>query len=369
MPTPTCSLSAAVVRGNPAVRGGDRGAEPAEPAGPLGIVRGGRAARGGSIVRGGDPGVHALLETVTIPAGECAVDGEGACSSGEVLDAIFEFADEVASTSRRAKAPETVEAAVELAATALGCGTEACVISNPEFQRAVDLPASAVRRELAVRFKAAGPRDTTDLLSNFDIDRVLQQWAAQFEDFFNHPVNMMDFEATGGSLARVDPAAVLAGREAQIVAGGDTPRRPCRTAACVLNTDVSSGRGKHWVAVFVDCRPEDAGTPWTVEYFNSAGNAPPDPVTRWMEETAARLAPVRRRRGAAETRTVSSFQRGAAVVTVPVTDIRHQESRTECGLYTLYYIRRRLEGAPAADFQSERIPDEAMIGFRKLVFR
>ena len=57
------------------------------------------------------------------------------------------------------------------------------------------------------------------------------------------------------------------------------------------------------------------------------------------------------------------------VVTVPVTDMDHQESQTECGLYALYYIRRRLEGVPYAFFFEQLVPDAAMTAFRAHVFR
>jgi hypothetical protein len=37
--------------------------------------------------------------------------------------------------------------------------------------------------------------------------------------------------------------------------------------ACIVNTDISSGRGKHWFALFMDFR---TSTP-ILEYFNSSG--------------------------------------------------------------------------------------------------
>ena len=110
--------------------------------------------------------------------------------------------------------------------------------------------------------------------------------------------------------------------------------------------------------VFGDCRGEGE---WSVEYFNSAGNPPPPPVTRWLEETASRLMTYR----ASHPRKYGD----GAVVPVPLTDIRHQDSQTECGNYALYYIRRRLEGAPYSEFRETRIPDVAMLAFRKHIFR
>jgi hypothetical protein len=61
--------------------------------------------------------------------------------------------------------------------------------------------------------------------------------------------------------------------------------------------------------------------------------------------------------------------RGAPVEAASLTGVAHQESQTECGLYALYYIRRRLEGAPYSAFASGHIRDEAMTRFRSHLFR
>jgi len=47
---------------------------------------------------------------------------------------------------------------------------------------------------------------------------------------------------------------------------------------------------------------------------------------------------------------------------------RHQRGDTECGVYSLYYIRQRLEGTPARWFATDTVPDDAMIKFRKHLF-
>lgn len=319
------------------------------------------------------------VQTDTSECAAAAARGEGQpCSSRRVVAAIQHFIAAAAPEAEEGptrELPPTLPAAatpearaVRTAARVLGCDSESCVVTHPRFRQHVQAAGAGLEGaggthlldiELDRRFKTEGPRDSTQLLSNFNIDGVLQEWAAAFPEFYNYSFNMMDFEAAGGSLARVDAAGILEGRESQNLGKmGGLVRRPCTTFACVLNTDVSSGRGKHWVAVFGDCR--GAGE-WTVAYFNSAGNPPPPPVTRWLETTAARLAELRAR---------APRRYGDGPVTpVALTDVRHQDSQTECGLYSLYFIRRRLEGAPLEEFRDARIPDAAMVEFRKHVFR
>jgi len=280
--------------------------------------------------------------------------GCGVCSTRRTLAQIASFlkAEGRAAVSKPAAAPAAV---VKAAAAELDCGTEACVVRHPRLASYIARtagPAAAATHAAAVeaQLKPAGPRNSDALLSNFDIDGVLARWAAEFPSFFNCPYAMMDFETEPYLFGRLSLAEVAAGAVPQAVfAPGASrqaapARRPCDTFACVLNTDTSAGAGKHWVCVFADLR----GERWAVEYFNSAGNPPPRPVARWMEEQAARA--------------------GRPVDTFAVTDVAHQRSDTECGVYALFYVRARLEGTPAGRFGGAPVPDSEMLAFRKHLF-
>ncbi len=347
----------------------------------------------------GDQTQRRALEGLTSTETECA---EGACtkdgapcSSKPVLVAIAAFSQHVSGSMegsgpgpKSAPTPETARengrqdgdknrpgahgplpggtapeaAAVRKAAAAVGCGSESCLLAHPRFvnyaEEEFGLEPKRLQREKDLRFKAAGPRLGHALLNNFNIDETLQRWARVFTSFFPYPFAMMDFDRTGEPFATIDPVAVLAGEiPINLGPGLEETRRPCQTLGCVVNTDVSTGKGKHWVAVFVDCRGPGG---WTVEYFNSAGRPPPKAMTNWMERTRARLATARK-----------SGKTDGAVTAVAVTDVAHQESQTECGLYALFYIRRRLEGTPAAYFEdpTKIITDDEMTEFRKHCFR
>jgi hypothetical protein len=379
-------------------------------------ARGGDGARGGDAVHGGGKGTPAeiarALEGLTTTTDECAEDVEHAegtpCASRKMIGAVSAFVKTGAGGHGAAAAAATgagaatgaaiaegllpdaatrEAAAVREAAQVLGCGSESCVIAHPAFAQFVEetkvLPASEIPRELALRYKAAGPRDEPAWLNDRNIDETLLRWARVFRDFYPCPFAMMDFDKTREPFAALSIPALLtgAGAGASVLsadngamrpnaAGRSAPRPagPVTTFGCVVNTDESGGTGKHWVAVFVDCRAAvgDLAAPWTVEYFNSVGRPPPRPMVAWMERTRAQLVDHRARAAR-----LPASARGAAeiVQTLAVTDIDHQESRSECGLYAMYYIRRRLEGTPPAFFSRQRVPDEAMVQFRKHVFR
>ena len=329
-----------------------------------------------AVVVGGADGIKgAALEGVSTTPSDCAEGVPHAagtpCASKKIASAIVAFAESIdagegggaaaASASPLLPTAKTPEAkAVRAVAKILGCDSESCVVAHPDFRSFAtenELASGArIDADLEVRFKEQGPRNSTELLSNTNIDGVLRRWAREFPEFFPCPFAMMDFDATGEAFAEIDLPDVLEGKVPKGLADG-LDLGPRRCFGCVVNTDVSSGRGKHWVAVFVDCRAGAA--PWSVEYFNSSGRAPPKPMVRWMERSRARLADYRAAKGT----------KAADVVAVPVTDLDHQESKTECGLYALYYIRRRLEGSPYAVFTEKIVPDAAMFKFRAHVFR
>jgi hypothetical protein len=333
--------------------------------------------------------IHAPAADVEWPIAELAAstcecaesikqqDGQP-CSSDKVIDTIIEFVRDVGGQAENASAakvaegvsegtlpdgPSTEAKAVRIAAAVLGCTSESCVISHPQFASFARKKGISrrIEQDKALRFKAAGPRNTAALLNNFNIDETLQRWARAFPELFNYPFAMSDFDQTHENLDVIDPADIVEGRiDLDLGPGAGIVRRPAPCIACVLNTDTSRGRGKHWVAIFADTRPR-GGAPWTVEYWNSAGRAPFASAARWLEKAKASLAQLR-------SSDPKKYGNGP-VVTVPVTEVDHQLGDVQCGMYALYYIRARLEGKPISFFQGDRITDDVMGEFRKYVFR
>lgn len=176
------------------------------------------------------------------------------------------------------------------------------------------------------RFKAVGPRTTTKWLTNHNIDDNLSSWSIEFPHFTAIPFSTDDIYHVDAPLLKC--------------ISKNMPKTAY--AACVLNTDSSSGPGEHWVCIFFD------KINGTVEYFDSAGNDPSVTVKRFLSQF------------------LSSHPswRYVKVVITP-----HQEKNTECGVYVLFYIRVRLEGRSYKYFMFHRIPDTHMEAFRKYLFR
>lgn len=253
----------------------------------------------------------AHLTTNTSECSDLAPGVAGTCLSKESVFVLEEYLN-----------VEDIGAYVKEAAGQYGCDTEKCVIQQLERRK----PNRQLRRDLDLNYKQKGPRSTTALLSNIDIDATLTAWTRAFPRFTFTPFAMIDFDKHGHPLASLDLVRV-------------SKKHECW--ACVLNTDVQSGPGEHWVCLFADFRGD---TP-IVEYFNSTGNPPPREVTAWL-----------------------GTQQAKGVRTRIANRRAHQRYNTECGVYVLYYIRSRLEGQPVEYFTTHRVSDAEMVEFRKHLF-
>jgi hypothetical protein len=285
---------------------------------------------------------------------EC-VNNSCVCSSKPILEGIKKY---IYSTSDSEKKDNINELSnekndesnnikiIEDAKKILNCDTESCVLNK--LKSTDVLSKYIIDRELKTKFKVKGPRNTSELLNNHHIDDTLMLWAREFPHFYPCPFSMIDFEKTHNKFGTINLADLLNGSETYTDPEYGLKKGPFTSFGCVLNTDVSTGRGKHWICVFVDMRPKQM---WTIEFFNSSGNAPISTITKWMERQRANLLPFHK------------------VDTVPSTNILHQTDDFSCGSYALYYIRSRLDCIPYSYFLKNRIEDEQAVKFRTHLFR
>lgn len=217
---------------------------------------------------------------------------------------------------------------------------DADLVKAGVFEKLDPVLGKLAKKELAERFKPEGPAASDTWLSNWDIQKVLVQYMRRFKFFLALEPVMYDFMDYDNELRDFDPEAARA--------------KGITCIACVLNTDTSSGPGKHWVTMFIDLRHPDNKT---FEFFNSSGKGPTSRVNKYFGELAERI-------GATYYHTAGQ---------------EHQFSDSECGMYSLYYIWHRLlealplesssAGASARKFAlKSRIPDKAAYQFRSKVF-
>lgn len=243
----------------------------------------------------------------------------------------------------------TPQGTMEIAKKQLGCNSQKCVLEKLSNQ----LGREEVVKEISLYLKIQGPTDDT-LLSNIHIDNTLKQWMYTHSEFFAWNFNMLNYASysyvNGRVINRPDTLATIQFSDLCL---GNYDGKKYKCGGCVINSDVYQNGGIHWMALFADTRSD----PWTVEFFNSSGNSPAPEWVNWMEKTKNCMHNLQ-----------TSLATKPDIVSTKVSSIRHQKSRTECGLYSLFYIWARLNGIPYTYFAKNSIPDQLMFEFRHHLF-
>jgi len=113
----------------------------------------------------------------------------------------------------------------------------------------------------------------------------------------------------------------------------------------VFNLDESYKSGSHWVACYLDLKKGQ------VYFFDSYGVAPEARIRKFMRKAENFLK-----------------QKGINNTDVRFNKTRHQYENSECGVYSLNFIIRMLEGETFDDINNKRIPDSEVNKMRKVYF-
>ena len=181
----------------------------------------------------------------------------------------------------------------------------------------------------------------TEWLSSIDIESVEKEYTKLFKNYAFLGCIPIDFDLkseTGkclvDALCSIDIKTLYRKGKTQI--------------GIVFNTDIHTGPGQHWVALFCDIRPELEEP--RVTYFDSYSQRPEKEIQvlmkRWRDQWEQ-----------------SGVHESLMETTYNTT--RHQFKDTECGMYCLYFHYACLTEVP----MSEKIPDDVMNTFRRLLFK
>lgn len=183
-------------------------------------------------------------------------------------------------------------------------------------------------------------KNPDEWLSSLDIDAVEKEFVHLFKKYHYLGALSIDFDKkskTGACLV----SALCSINIKQLYDKGK------RQIGIVFNTDVSTGPGQHWIAVFVDIDPKYENARMT--YFDSYSNNPEPEIqrlmARWKEQwdaTKIHSKPME-----------LSFNK-----------TRHQYEDSECGMYCLYFHFCCLVGIP----MDKRVPDDVVRSFRGVLY-
>ncbi len=274
--------------------------------------------------------VEKIVEEIFNKPSECKFtkNQNAVCSPTHIVNKMAEFVK-----NNGAKINDNPAKIVGTIKDMMNCNSESCVLKKPEFIKFAKI--ANIDEILNDFFKPHGPATHFGLLSNFNIDDVLDQLEEKFPGFLHIPFQMRDFEKVGTELATIDLAEKF--------------RNGTKNFAVVLNTDWSSGPGIHWYCIFGEKKNDKI----ILEYFNSSGKEPLAETQAWLQKTKHYLQ---------------------KELKIPVevkysTGIMFQNDEHSCGVYCLMYIWLRLEGVSNNWFKADNFNDSFMHKARRVLFR
>jgi hypothetical protein len=184
-------------------------------------------------------------------------------------------------------------------------------------------------------FKPDIPDDWKDdkyaWLSNYDIYYVMKQYEKIFDDFiFLGPVPSDCHETVNCELSKINIKRLESKGIGKI--------------GIVFNHDVTSGGGTHWCASYIDLKNNE------INYFDSYGTMPIPRIKYFLIKLG------------------ENFQKIKRDPTLVYNDKRFQYKKSECGMFSIYFILERLYGKTMKSITKSKMTDDDMNKLREYLF-
>jgi hypothetical protein len=181
------------------------------------------------------------------------------------------------------------------------CAGDQLCITKQQFMSLLD---EQMREDIDVNtFRPQGPKKPTEWLSSEHIDKLMKQYESAHPGFkFMGAVPVDCGELEYCSTYEID--------------FNDHLKQNHQIIGIVYNLDDHTQGGSHWVALYIDISNGEA------YFFDSMGGAPPKRVENMLKK----------------------FKAYNSNATIKINTIRHQQDKSECGVYSCNFIIRLLRG-------------------------
>nr|QBK88481.1 MAG: Ulp1 protease [Mimivirus LCMiAC01] len=201
------------------------------------------------------------------------------------------------------------------------CDSQRCWIK----QDYINAMQSSYREELTRNvFRPKGPQGKFEWLGTFNVQDVMEQYEKKYPDFIFMgavPIDFDDFPEYG--IKDLDFDDLLNNKKKSKI-------------GVVFNLDKRNESGSHWVALYADLNKGRI-------YFSDSNGIKPKPRIRKFMRRIARY----------------SKKLGKNPI-VDHNKTQHQSGGNACGIYSLNFIIKMLEGGSFEDYQNNKIKDKEM---------
>ena len=207
---------------------------------------------------------------------------------------------------------------------------EVCWIEQDFVKRLNDIDISKYT------FRPKGPEGRFEWLSTLHIEDVLSQYEKSNPEFRFLGAVPMDFEDLPVlGLANIDYSKLQSEGVTKI--------------GVVFNTDEHYKPGQHWIATYVDFDKNQ------VYFFDSVGDKPEKRVRRFLSKAVKFI--------------MNSKKVPFEEIDINYNNVVHQRGNTECGVYSINFIIRLLNGETFDEIIKRRMTDKEVNACRKVYYQ
>lgn len=195
------------------------------------------------------------------------------------------------------------------------------------------LPDKTKKDVIKDTFRPEGPQGKFDWLNTFNINDVMEQYMTKYKDFkfFGAlPLDFDDLESLGIKNLNFN----------KLIDTGKTK------LGFVFNLDKHTESGSHWNAAYADI------IDGKVYFFDSYGTNPPPEIRKLLRRIA---------------RFIKDYNPNINPI-VDYNKVRHQWGGSECGVFSIYFILRMLDGTDFYKLIKENFKDEDVNKLRSVIF-
>jgi hypothetical protein len=178
-------------------------------------------------------------------------------------------------------------------------------------------------------FKPLAPKswhsEPEQWLSNFDIEKVLEQYETKYPEFKTYGALPIDFALKSGDSCQISSLCAIS-LEALM-------KQNKKYIGIVFNLDKHTESGSHWVALFVNI---PAGE---INFWDSVAKSAPQEVEDLMSKLHKQLTLIKEKKTQLYSKCGCTYQKPMK----QYNKIRHQYANSECGMYSLYFIIEQLD--------------------------
>jgi len=215
------------------------------------------------------------------------------------------------------------------------CKYEDCWV-NLDFINKIDDP--QLRKKLKYfTFKPKFYANRDEWLNTTDIDAVMKQYQKKYPDFYFIGAKPCDFYKH----TKLNYEKWCSYKKLGII----------------FNLDKTGEPGSHWTSLFIDCTRQ--GQP-KLYYFDSTGKPP----NKEIHDFILLIARVQIKKNPA----IKNERERTTEVEVYINNKVHQKGNSECGVYSIYFLIKKLKAPSNEPINNIHILDKDMKFFRKYIF-